>query len=337
MNIDFDFFREWAEDKFGDIKVKGEEIRANSIFHPTESDTKYRLWMSPSGGKNKREYGVYHCFDTDRKGTLIGLIMIVEKCSFQEALEIAGGTTLTSDLEKQIDEFFTDKDILQEIQSSLTLPEDCYFINDINHRAAIEASVYLENRKIPCDGLMICLYGKYKDRVVIPYYNSHGELIYFNCRNLNKKGSKYLGPPKELGIGKEDVIYMKYWPKKGSKVYVTEGEFDAITLNICGFNSAACGSKNLSVKHIEYLRDYKIVIALDSDKAGQKALIEWYEKLKNNGVNEFSYVFPPKKVKDWNELYQKTDETIVKAFINKQEKKFSEEDLIDMTFNFLGK
>jgi DNA primase len=116
---------------------------------------------------------------------------------------------------------------------------------------------------------------------------------------------------------------------------VTEGEFDAIVLIICGFNAAACGSKNLSETQINYLRDYDVVIALDQDKAGQKALITWYEQFKDNGVNEFAYVSPPRGFKDWNQLYEKTDLPIVRAFINRERKIFSEEQYVDMTFNFL--
>jgi DNA primase len=146
---------------------------------------------------------------------------------------------------------------------------------------------------------------------------------------------KYKAPPKEIGVGKEDVIYMQHWPEPGSTIYVTEGEFDAIVLIICGFNAAACGSKNLSETQINYLRDYDVVIALDQDKAGQKALITWYEQFKDNGVNEFAYVSPPRGFKDWNQLYEKTDLPIVRAFINRERKIFSEEQYVDMTFNFL--
>jgi DNA primase len=340
MTICFETFLEWAEDKFGDIKVKGNEIRACSIFHPTDSDTKYRLWMSPSGGKHGREHGVYHCFDTDRKGTLLGLIMMIEKCPFEDALEIAGGTTLTADLEGQIDAFFANKeDTVEEIENSICLPDDCYYIDEVkdNNRTAIEAAMYLETRKIPTEGLMVCLYGEYRDRIVIPYYDRDRELIYFNSRTLIDKDwiPKYKGPPKEIGVGKEDVIYMQHWPELGSKIYVTEGEFDSIVLRICGFNAAACGSKNLSETQINYLRDYDVIIALDQDKAGQKALITWYEQFKDNGINEFSYVSPPKGFKDWNQLYEKTDIAIVRAFVNKERKNFSEEQYVDMTFNFL--
>jgi len=340
--IEFESFLEWCEERFSDLKVSGNEIRVNSIFHPTGNDTKHRLWMSPSGGKHSRDYGVYHCFDTDRKGTLVGLIMMVDKCSFSEALEIAGGSTLTADLETQIEDFFSNQDDIfkeDESENGISLPEDCYFIDELdNNRTAAEASIYLESRKIPTKGLMICLYGDYKDRIIIPYYDKDHKLIYFNSRVLPKNDwqSKYLGPPKECGVGKEDVIFMNSWPEPGSKIYVTEGEFDAIVLNLCGLNAAACGSKNLSDIQINYLKDYEITIALDQDKAGKKALVVWYEKLKENGVTNFNFVSPPKTLKDWNDLYLMGDEKIVKAYIEKSEKIFTEERYIEMNFNFLN-
>ena len=88
MAIDFNIFRTWAEEKFKKIDVKGSEIKLNSIF--ADNDDKFHLWCSPSGGKNARPYGVYHCWKTDKKGSLISLVMEVEKCNRQSAMEILG-------------------------------------------------------------------------------------------------------------------------------------------------------------------------------------------------------------------------------------------------------
>ncbi len=65
MGVDFDSFRQWAEDRFnGDILVKGNEIRINSIF--TE-DHKHHMWCNPYGGKHQREDGCYRCWKTGEK------------------------------------------------------------------------------------------------------------------------------------------------------------------------------------------------------------------------------------------------------------------------------
>ncbi len=58
MAISFEKFLAWAETRFGDVSVKGNEIRINSPF---AEDYKKHLWANPYGGKKgaERPYGVY--------------------------------------------------------------------------------------------------------------------------------------------------------------------------------------------------------------------------------------------------------------------------------------
>jgi len=337
--IDFDTFVEWAENRLGDIRITGEEIRANSIFHPTRSDTKFRLWMKPSGDtkKGERHDGVYHCFDTDQKGTLIGLVMIVDKCSYGDACVTVGGGGNLAKLEQKVREFFENKPFtLEELQTTLTLPPSIPLTYKSTDYTVIDACLMLEKRKIPLDGLFLGTEGKYKNRIIIPYYDRDGNLIYFNTRAMGK-GAKYLGPEKDIGVGKDDVIYMHQWPKLGEKVYLTEGEFDAMTLNLCGFYGAAVGGKNLSEKQIGFLKGYDICLALDSDKAGKTGLMKMYHKFRENGVLNMTYITPPKTndIKDWNSLYQETDTVFVQTYIERNEKKLTERDFFNMSFEFI--
>ena len=78
MPIDFDTFVNWAENRFDKIQVKGKEVCLNSIF--AENDSKFHLWCNPYGGKHERTFGVFHCWKTDRKGSLVSLVMEVDKC-----------------------------------------------------------------------------------------------------------------------------------------------------------------------------------------------------------------------------------------------------------------
>lgn len=339
--INFENFVEWAENRLGDIIIKGHEIRANSIFHPTGSDTKHRLWMNPSGEikKGDRADGVYHCFDTNRKGTLIGLVMHVDKCSYSEALDRVGSRGNLANLEKQVEEFFKYKTYSFEETKSvkLTLPEftvdltfDCIDLN------MIKAAEFLEKRKIPLKGMLYCVAGNYANRIVIPYYDKDKNLIYYNTRAMNNWSSKYLGPPKEIGVGKEDVIFINEW-KNEDKIYLTEGEFDAISLNLSGFYSGALGGKNISTKQIEYIKNNKICLALDNDIAGKKALLTIWNKLKDHGITEISYVNPPNRVKDWNEFLINSDEEVLKAYIEQKEKAFNDSDVVNMSFDFILK
>ena len=105
MSINFDRFLHWAESRFDDVKVRGGEVLLNSIFC---DDRKHHLWCNPAGGKTGFEGGVYHCWKSDRSGSLVKLVMEVDKCPYEEAAEILGASfngTL-DDLGRRVDEIF---------------------------------------------------------------------------------------------------------------------------------------------------------------------------------------------------------------------------------------
>lgn len=325
MSIDFDSFVQWCEDRFNnDIVVKGKEVRINSIF---ADDRGHHMWCNPYGGKHHRHDGVYRCFYTDKKGTLIGLVMEVDNCSYEEAKDILSGNTPIRILEEELDKFFNEKpqQIIKE-ESKIKLPPYTYLINELPKTSLLrtEAEDYLSSRKLPTDGLYICSSGDYKNRILIPYYDEKGKLIYFNGRSLSNKGLRYLGPDKEIGVGKGDVIYAPAWPKAGSKIHLTEGELDAYTLKICGFNGMACGGKYLSDQQIELIRKYRVCLALDEDSAGLGGIIEMGKKLILHQFHNITFVRPPKGLKDWNKMLVKYKPEIVTAWVQQNEKCFDD-------------
>jgi DNA primase len=326
MAIDFDLFVEWAESRFNDIIVKGNEIKLNSIFC---EDSKHHLWCNPSGGKNQSPHGVFHCWKSDETGSLISLVMKVDDCSFEQALETLESTNYRlEDLEKQVQDIFNKKEIVKVVEienTKLKMPASTYFFDDLpsSNRYKKNAEEYLNKRKISTSGLMICVAGEYKNRIIIPYYNKKGDLIYYNGRYIGENTSlRYLGPPKELGIGKSDVLYVPKWFEHG-EILLTEGEFDAITLFQCGLNSAAFGGKELSEAQINLLRPYDPILCLDADNAGGNALIMMGDFLLQKGFDNVSYVRAPKEHKDWNKMYEVCGERIVRAYIKQNKKNYN--------------
>jgi len=330
MAINFDRFREWAERKFGDdVVVKNKEIRINSIFET--DDTKYHLWCSPSGGKKKREFGVFHCFKTDKKGSLIKLVQLVEKCDRDTAVSILTGQSTISDLERRLEEFFAAQDDPVEIKEkpALQLPDGCALISDlpVKNWWRKKSEEYLLKRNIPIDGYFICTEAPYKARIIIPYYDESGKLIYWNGRHISDKAKlRYLGPPKEVGVGKEDVIYMAgKWPRSGSFLYLCEGEFNAKSLYLSEFDAAACGGKNMGEKQVTILSRYNIVLCLDRDKAGKsgtKRMTEIYNSLSTHiatGIN-LLYVRPANGYKDWNEMFVDLGPAVLHQYVTKSQK-----------------
>jgi len=320
MAVNYEAFLSWAESRFDNIKATGKEIMVNSPFPEEEGlspDFKTHLWCNVGGGKHNRNDGVYRCWKTDKIGTLTGLVMKVDGCTYEEAVELLGGHNDRGLIEKKMENFVfnvnkpdaTDGFNIptpEPKKIDLSLPNYTYPLTELtNHPAGIKAIEILKNRKLPWEGLYFCTRDEiYKNRIVIPYYGKEGELIYYNCRAIDKRKPKYRGPPEEVGVGKGDVLFMTSWPDEGGILYICEGEFDAMTLAECGVPSAAFGGKFLSDEHIKLLRGCKIVLAGDSDPVGLLAILK---NLGNQLLSEgfaVSYVVPPPPYKDWNELWQ---------------------------------
>ena len=326
MAIDFDKFVYWAEDRFGDVVVKGNEVKINSIF--TE-DYKHHLWCNPYGGKINHKNGVFHCWKTDKSGSLVSLVMLVDACEYEEAMDTLGGVDTTlEELEKRIEEIFSEEKplVIEPGEVGLKLPPCTYDLEKLDpanyHR--VQAEVYLFQRALPISRLMVCIAGDYRNRVVIPYYDREGNLIYYNCRFLSDETKlRYLGPPKEVGIGKGDVIYVPEWPANGSKLYLCEGEFDGLSLFAANLPGGAFGGKELSDAQINYILDgeYRPVLCVDSDKYGRKALSKMGKALLEKGVSFIGYVRPPTSHKDWNSMLQKVGPKVIAQYIRNREKR----------------
>jgi len=334
MAVDFDKFLNWAESRFGDVVVKGSEIRLNSIF---QEDYKHHMWCNCDPiikDGTKRDHGVFHCFKSDNKGSLITLVMAVDKCDFNEALDTLGqGDLSLAILEKRLVEFFANKeDVVVQKTEDLQLPPASYKITDLpeDNFYRVTSEIYLYNRKLNAEGLYICISGDYRNRIIIPYYDRDGKLIYWNARVWSDevKGAKYLGPDKVCGIGKEDVIYVPEWPSKeltNIKLYMTEGEFDARSLFMAEFYSAAFGGKEFSENQASLIRGCLPVLCLDNDFAGEGAIRKIGDSFLKRGFPELNFVRPPNGFKDWNMMLEKVGPQVMKMYIEKNEKQYTSE------------
>src|SRR3954467_6721638 len=96
MRINFETFLNWAKTHLNNIKVGGGKIKANSLWC---DDSKRHLWCKPS-------IGYFHCWKSGKKGTLFDLIMEIEKCSYDEAVDILGGDHRLHYYETKVDALF---------------------------------------------------------------------------------------------------------------------------------------------------------------------------------------------------------------------------------------
>jgi len=326
----FENFKNWVKDRFkDDVLISGSEIRINSIF---ADDNKYHLWCSPKGGKDKIKNGVYHCFKTDNKGSLLKLIRLVDKCSREDAYEILNGKKTIRQLEKQLFEFFEKEESCENkkdkvVVNPIKIPEGSFLISCLpkNNFWRNLAEDYLNKRKISSEGLFICNQKPYKARIIIPYYNKEGSVIYWNARHIGKSNLRYVVPPKSCGVGKEDVLYFPHgiYHEKNDDVYLCEGEFDALTLHALGFKAVAAGGKNFNLKQANVLKDYNIIICLDNDKAGIEGGCNMFRLLLQVSNNKkIKFVTPPVQYKDYNDTLVGEGENILRYYIKNNQKFF---------------
>jgi hypothetical protein len=340
MAVDFDLFQEWCKEHFGaeNIRIRhtahGTEICAQSPWAEEKigkSDRKYKLWMNPSGGKKDIEGGAYRCWYTDRMGSLVSLVSKLENIPYEEAEEQITGTTSLRSLEKKVHEFFGFQEEIAEPEieeepEDMAFPDFTFLIDKMSPNSPwrVKARRYLHKRKIPSQGLYVCTEDpEYGNRIIIPWYDRDERLYFWNARSMspNPKVLRYTKPKQG---DQENAIYMTAWPDPGHKVYIMEGEFDAISLSLANLVGCACGGKFLSDAQIELLRGHIPVLAFDADEAGREALIHIGTQLLEVGFPELYYVRPPKIYKDWNKLLVERNIYTLAAYIERFEKRFTQ-------------
>lgn len=139
-------------------------------------------------------------------------------------------------------------------------------------------------------------YDAARDTITIPYPGT--ERGYYISRSID--GKQYLKPP--TSTAGSEPIFNADALGSGTSVYITEGQFDALSIIAAGGNAAALGGAG-ERKLIEYQGCFAetVCIVADNDAAGEAIAQKIKDVLKNKGVNA-CIVHPPKEFKDANEF-----------------------------------
>ena len=145
--------------------------------------------------------------------------------------------------------------------------------------------VYLNNRNVSNGdiiryGVGYCEEGMYANRVIVPSYNSDGELNYFVGRDIYEGGFKYKNPPVS-----KDVIGFDLFINWNEPIVLCEGVFDAIAIKR---NAIPLFGKTIpkSLKRKIYEKKVKeIYILLDKDAISDAIKIT--DDLMKNGINVY--------------------------------------------------
>ena len=150
---------------------------------------------------------------------------------------------------------------------------------------AKHSRVYLNNRNVSNGdilryGIGYCEEGMYSNRVIVPSYNSDGELNYFVGRDIYEGGFKYKNPPVS-----KDVIGFDLFINWNEPIILCEGVFDAIAIKR---NAIPLFGKTIpkSLKKKIYEKKVKeIYILLDKDAISDAIKIT--DDLMKNGINVY--------------------------------------------------
>jgi len=164
------------------------------------------------------------------------------------------------------------------------LPKEFKSLIDVNPSDIIgkHALVYLKSRRISKEDIIkynigFCEKGKYGKMIIIPSYDSQGNLNYFTARNFDKSSPKTYSNP---DVSK-DIIPFELFVNWNVPLIICEGTMDAITIKR---NAIPLLGKIIHPKLMTKIvtsQVQKIYIALDKD-AVKKAL-DFCEVLMNEG------------------------------------------------------
>lgn len=146
---------------------------------------------------------------------------------------------------------------------------------------------------------------------IVPYPNES----YFFTRIINPKGKlkKIFMTGKALPIFNKDVI------NDNDIIFVTEGQFDCLSILQIGFPCVGTNGTSGNNKLMKYLKDNEItdkvfVVAYDADEAGDKSAEQLISLLQGEGFEAIRY--RPSGGKDINEMLVKCKDQLVEDLVN---------------------
>lgn len=221
----------------------------------------------------------WHCWISNEKGRSIYTLfkkIKVKKVHIQKLEEITGGR------------FLYDK---QDKKEFVQLPDDFFQLSSITKKDLKNPYIknvlnYLNKRGItPIDiiryNIGMSFTGEYANRIIIPSYDSNGNLNYFVSRSISDYGMKYKNPKVS-----KDIIAFDFYINWNMPITLVEGVFDAIAVK---YNAIPLLGKFMSTTLKKKIIDSgikKIYLALDSDAITDTLKIAKY--FINSGIDVYS-------------------------------------------------
>ncbi len=167
----------------------------------------------------------------------------------------------------------------------------------------LQANVISKNSSGKC-------YDRFRNRVMFPIINLRGNVIAFSGRKnpQDEKAAKFINTTDTLVYKKGQNLFGINFAKNdcSERIILVEGNMDVVSLQQAGFvNTVAPLGTAFTVEQAKLLSRYtrEIVVTLDADAAGQKAVMRALETMKDLGIPIRVLVLP--ECKDPDEFIKK--------------------------------
>ncbi len=164
------------------------------------------------------------------------------------------------------------------------------------------------------------LYDRFRNRVMFPIINLRGNVIAFSgrARPDTDEKAKYINSSDTVVYKKSQNLFGINFAKNhcSDRVILVEGNMDVVSLHQAGFpNTVAPLGTAFTEEQVKLLSRYtkEIVITMDADAAGQKAVMRAIETMQNSGLPIRVLVLP--ECKDPDEFIKKNGAARFKALI----------------------
>ena len=331
--------------QYVELKRAGRNLKGRS---PWGVDKTPSFMVSP-------EKGIWHDFSANKGGDIFTFVMEVEGISFREALE-----KLAAQAGVDVSKYgHGDKDATKKklrAKAALALATKYYqaclvrdkrvcdyvfYKRKLNRPTVAEFKIgyspaggtallnVLEKRgftKAELDSAgLLNQYKKdlFKDRMMVPFISTTGEVIGFTARILDKGEPKYLNTPETILFNKSRFIFGLFNAKEAIRrsgfVVIVEGNMDVISSHQAGVKEAVATSGTaMTTQHLKMLSRLTsdIRLAYDGDAAGVKATERAIMLAGDLGIN-LSVISNYHGAKDPDELIQK-DPALWQAAVNER-------------------
>ncbi len=283
------------------LKKKGQNYWGCCPFHNEKT---------PSFSVNE-DKGFFHCFGCGKHGDIISFTMETEHVDFKTAIaELAdmAGLKLPDYKPKSQQQIDAEESYISITAAAakmyaekLFTPDGAHALEYVRRRGFSDEMIkkygigyapknnIISNKfantkqeKIIATGLVrrgdYGLYDFFRDKLMFPIFNTHGQIVAFSGRSLDGSEPKYINTTDTEMFHKRQTLFGFNFAResihRANRAIIVEGQIDAIQMQCHGFGEtvAPLGTA-LTEDHIAILckANRNIIFCFDGDNAGQKA------------------------------------------------------------------